>query len=805
MSDHAEERRTERLRRDLFALCARLEGAPCGEGRETPPGGADTEPKQTPFYPRRSGGWRLEPATSRITLTDEMARLAGDELTPTAVDLDALFGLLPPSDRAHLLHTLRAATTKPTTIELHTLGVPGPERWFDVTVQLHPGAHDQDGCVIGRYVDVTERKRIEVELRESEQRFRELFNLLPASISFTRKSDHVFLEVNQGFVEGSGLSREMVLGRSARELDLGTSPDERAALLDLLDTQGDVKHYEVSARTADGRALQLSFSAASVIVGNEPGWLSVLTDVTALREAEEALRENERRLQLLVENSSDILGVADTHSVFVSLRGPVQRILGYQPEELIGKVGFDYLHPDDLPQARQVFDELLTSPGLTRHAEFRFRHGQGHFIEVEASGTNRLHEPGITGLVLAIREISQRKEAERERTRLQEQLQQAMKMEAVGRLAGGVAHDFNNLLTAISGNLELAKLEVDPLHPLSQYLAEASHAVALAAEVTHQLLIFSRRQVIAPRNIDLNQLLTTLRKMLARLIGEHIRLETRLADHLGTVQADPGQFQQLVVNLCVNARDAMPEGGRLEIATANTEFSEEQCRSRPDLAPGRYVQLTVTDTGHGMTDEVRQRIFEPFFTTKGEGQGTGLGLAMVFGAVRQAQGSIEVDSELGAGTTFRILLPRIDEPVETLRGEPPCCELPHGNEVVLLVEDNPSVRELSVKMLTRLGYRVHSATEGYSALQLAEQNQAPLDLLLTDVVMPGMSGRELADRVKRLHPKAAVLFTSGYTDDMVILHGVRNQAVHYIGKPYSLQSLAQKVRQVLDGRDRERA
>lgn len=668
------------------------------------------------------------------------------------------------------------------------------------TMEAGKGLPGGELCVAGTEQGFSEHKRVEQKLRESERRFRELFDLIPASISFTRKSDHVFLEVNRGFEKGSGMRREEVIGRSARELDIWANPEERAKLLDLLDTHGDIRNHELRARTATGQELQMSFSASSVIVGGEPGWLSVLTDITALREAEEAVRTNERRIQLLVENSSDILSVVNATGDLVSLRGPLQRVLGYEPDELIGHSGFELIHPDDIPAVRKVLEELARNPGAVRRSEYRYRHKQGRWVPMEASGTNRLDEPGIEGIVLNIREITERKEAERERGRLQEQLQQALKMEAIGRLAGGVAHDFNNLLTAISGNLELAMLNLDRTDPLHQYLDEASKAARSAAELTRQLLTFSRRQIVEPRIVNLNELIGDLRKMLTRLIGEDIDLDTTLAADLGSVRVDPGQFQQLVVNLCVNGRDAMPEGGKLAIETGNVDIDELFCHMHPEVRPGRYVRIAVSDTGQGMSEEVRQRIFEPFFTTKEEGCGTGLGLAMVFGVVKQAGGVIDVYSEVGMGTMFRIYLPLVEEPAEGLARVPVSADLPRGHEVVLLVEDNASVREISEAMLKRLGYRVLTAGSGGEAILMAEKSGDPVNLLLTDVVMPGMNGRELAERLQKQHPEIQVLFTSGYMEDRVVRRGLMDEVMHFIGKPFSMQTLALKIRRVLDAK-----
>lgn len=643
-----------------------------------------------------------------------------------------------------------------------------------------------------------ERARVEQELRESEQRFRELFHLLPASISFSRKADHVFLEVNRGFEESSGYRREEVIGRSSRDLELWPSAEERDTMMRLLEGSEEVRNFELRVKSKRGQERQMSFSATSVIVGGEPGWLSVLTDVTALRAAEEAVRENERLLQLLVEHSTDILGVISTAGVHVSLRGPLQRILGYDPDELIGHDALEFIHPDDVAAVREVVEALSKTPGLVRRVECRHRHKQGRWVAMEAMGASRLEEPGINGIVINVRDVSERKEAEQERAKLHEQLQQALKMEAIGRLAGGVAHDFNNLLTAISGNIELAQLDLDPSDPLQQYLADAAHASDSATELTRQLLTFSRRQLIEPRVINVNELIGNLRKMLGRLIGEDIELATTFAENLGSVRIDPGQLQQLLVNLCVNARDAMPEGGRLVIETGNSEIDESFCHMHPDVQPGRYVRIAVIDSGQGMSKEVRQRIFEPFFTTKGEGRGTGLGLAMVFGAVKQAGGVIDVYSELGMGATFRIYLPRIEAPSERIAQVLAKADLPRGNELILLVEDSASVRELAAAMLKRLGYRVLSAANGGEALLIAEQHREPIDLLLTDVVMPGMNGRDLSERLQKCHREMRVLFSSGYTEDTIVRHGVMDETMHYIGKPYSMQALSVKVRRVLD-------
>ena len=409
-----------------------------------------------------------------------------------------------------------------------------------------------------------------------------------------------------------------------------------------------------------------------------------------------------------------------------------------------------------------------------------------------------MDDDSVVGRLWSFRDVTGRKKAEEEKEKLRAQLQQAMKMEAVGRLAGGVAHDFNNLLTAIMGNVSLAKMKLSPTDPAGGLLGEANKAAESAASLTQQLLAFSRKQIIQPKALDLNILIADMNKMLFRLIGENIDLKTFPGEDLGAVKVDAGQFEQILVNLAVNARDAMPEGGKLLIETANVDLDEAYRVSHPYVRPGRFVMLAVSDTGHGMSAEVKRQIFEPFFTTKPKGTGTGLGLSTIYGVVKQANGSIEVYSEVGKGTTFKIYLPRVEGEAARQKEPSPPMELLGGSETVLLVEDEEIVRNLGVRVLAGLGYRVMHAGNGDDAIELAREHGERIDLLLTDVVMPGMSGRELANLLTPIHPETRVLFTSGYTDNAIVHHGVLDEGVSFIGKPYSHSALARKVREVLD-------
>ncbi len=371
-------------------------------------------------------------------------------------------------------------------------------------------------------------------------------------------------------------------------------------------------------------------------------------------------------------------------------------------------------------------------------------------------------------------------------------------MESVGRLAGGVAHDFNNLLTVITGYSELLLQKIGEEDPMHGEVEEIRRAGERAASLTQQLLAFSRKQIIEPKVLHLDSLVAEMHKMLTRLIGEDIALQSITGGSPGSVKVDPGQFQQILMNLVVNSRDAMPDGGKITIETANVDLDEGYCALHPYVKPGRFVMLAVSDTGKGMSEEVKARIFEPFFTTKERGSGTGLGLATAYGAVHQSGGSIEVSSEVGIGTTIKIYLPRVEgevvEPVEDDRRS----NLPGGVEKVLVVEDEDIVRNLCTRILERLGYEVLQARNGFEAVASAEANGMRIDLLLTDVVMPGMNGSELATQLVLHYPEMKVLFTSGYTDDAITRHGVLDEGVSFIGKPYTPVALARKVREVLD-------
>ena len=519
--------------------------------------------------------------------------------------------------------------------------------------------------------------------------------------------------------------------------------------------------------------------------------VGVAEDVTELKRTEEALQNSELRLRSLLESSSDLIMLIDGEGRFTYLNPSFATTLGFPVDEWINRSGFELVWPDDVPAARETLSQVLQlTPDVVVPWQLRARCADGSWRWLEGTTTNHLDDPAIRGIVVNCRDVTDRK-------RLEGQFRQAQKMESIGRLAGGIAHDFNNLLTAIKGNLELAMMEIQPIDPRFEYLADADKAADSATSLTRQLLTFSRKQVIDPRVINLNDVLTHVRKLLSRLIGEDVSLEHFVEPELASVQFDPGQVEQILINLAVNARDAMPNGGRLTLETANVELDEEYVKSHPYVSAGPYVMLAVSDTGAGMTDNVRANLFEPFFTTKEAGRGTGLGLAMVYGAVKQNGGQIEVYSELGHGTTFKIYLPAVDQvPGSTL--EPSSERRPPGTESIVLVEDEDHVRAIASRMLAHLGYAVYFFADGPSAIAAIAQMAEVPALLITDVVMPGMNGQVLAERLLELRPSMKVLFTSGYTANVIVHHGVLREGIEFLAKPYSLDQLAQRVREVLD-------
>jgi PAS domain S-box-containing protein len=534
--------------------------------------------------------------------------------------------------------------------------------------------------------------------------------------------------------------------------------------------------------------------------GKPVGILGVSRDITERKRAEDALRESEEYFRRLTKQSPIPIAIIGDKGEVDFLNERFNATFGYTLDDLPNlKAWWPRAYPDEqyrkevIASWQNAIKEAEATTGDIKPSEYRVTCKNGTIRIAEIFGS----KIGNKILVL-LPDFTERKRAEEEKADLQEQLRQSQKMEAIGRLAGGVAHDFNNILTVIKGYSQLSLAEIKEDNALSENIEEIIKATDRAADLIRQLLAFSRRQVMEMKVLGLNIILENLDKMLRRLIAEDIELTTLLAEDLGNVKTDPGQMEQVIMNLVVNARDAMPDGGKLTIETANVELDEAYAHTHVAVKPGRYVMISVSDTGVGMSPEVKDRVFEPFFTTKEKGKGTGLGLSTVYGIVKQSGGNIWVYSVPGKGTTFKIYLPRVDEPLEKLGRRVEVNEIPRGTETILLAEDEEEVRNLAVRFLESQGYKVLKASQGLEAFLIAEEYEGIIHLLMTDVVMPKLSGRELADRIAEIRPEIKVLFMSGYADNAIVHHGVLEGGMNYLQKPFTLDGLAKKVREVLN-------
>lgn len=641
-------------------------------------------------------------------------------------------------------------------------------------------------------------------LIESEARFRTLFE---------NSSDAVFLyglgpgglpdkfvEVNRVACERLGYSREELLRLTPMDIDAGGMAEAREAALKKLASSGQTV-FDMEHVAKDGRRIPVEISSRLFEYGGKRYALSIARDITGRKAAEAALRESKDLLEIIVENVPQMVFLKDAAELrFLLFNKAGEELLGYKRETLLKKNDLDLFPPEQAGYFLSKDRETLARGGMLDIPE--------EPIDTAKKGRRLLHTrkvcikgaDGAAKYLLGISEdITDIKMAGLEKSALQAQLLQSQKMEAIGRLAGGVAHDFNNILTAIQYYGGVIAKSYAPGDPRAADAQEILAASERAAGLTRQLLTFSRRQVIMPKVLDLNKTIADMVKMLRGLIGEDVSLETRLSGAPCLVMADAGQLEQLLMNLAVNARDAMPGGGAITIASEILSPDAGFTAAHPELKRGRLVKLTARDTGHGMTAEVRSHIFEPFFTTKPAGRGTGLGLPTILGIVKQSGGEIEVESEPGKGAAFFVYLP-LAAPAEQQAEKP--VEKPaslRGTETVLLVEDDRMLRRLGERLLRENGYTVLAAADGVDALQALERYGRPVDLLITDVVMPGMNGRELALEVSRRGLAARTLYMSGYTDEVIAKHGVLEPGLAFIYKPFTVEALTLKLREVLEG------
>ncbi len=645
-------------------------------------------------------------------------------------------------------------------------------------------------------------------LRQSEEKYKNLFNHSHDGI-FIHDEEGKIIDVNQKALDQFGYSRSEFLSLTIRDLHPPHALEASQSALETMSQDGFVR-FEIDFKKKSGQLFPAEVSSSLSEIGRTPVIQGIVRDITRLKQTQQALRESQEGFLTILDSIEARIYVADLEADIILFMN--RRMRDDYGDHTIGEPCWKVFQNESESCTVCPIDQLLDADG--NPTGVYTWEGQNsltgkHYINYDRA--IRWVDGRLARLQVGI-DITERK-------RLEEQLRQAQKMEAVGRLAGGIAHDFNNLLTSIYGFAELIRLQLRPDDPLQELLDKILGSGRRATDLVRQLLAFSRRQIIQPKVLDLNRVIADMDKMLQRLIGEDIQMQTILAPDLWSVKVDPVQIEQVIVNLTVNARDAMPNGGRLVIETANVVLDQtiasyqdfapyedlfpsvEVPAERPETGSGEYVLLSVRDTGTGMSEEVKTRLFEPFFTTKEVGQGSGLGLSTVYGVIKQSQGKIQVDSQEGQGTSFNIYLPRAIERVTPQPHPNRVDDLPRGMETVLLVEDEPVVRDLAAYVLRRQGYTVLEATNGEEALNLVQKHGTAIDLLLTDVVMPHMNGKELADRLETLCPSIRILLTSGYTDEAIERHDVPISGADFMQKPFSPATLAHRVRAALDHKE----
>ncbi|MGA2477360.1 MAG: PAS domain S-box protein [Spirochaetia bacterium] len=674
---------------------------------------------------------------------------------------------------------------------------------------------NQSGAIIGAIEsirDITMRRRTEEALRESEQRYRSLVE---------KSKDGIFV-AQDGFLKYGNRAALVLVGYSEQELSARPfieliHPDDRAKVVDRY--QKRLGGEEVESRYTfrlirkDGDIKWVELGATLLYFEGKPATLNIITDITERRQAEEVLQESERRLSEIVDFLPDATFAIDTEGTITAWNRAIEQMTGKTKKQMLGCRNYEYAIPFYGHRRPILIDFTLDSQEeINEKYAFVEKRGDTCLAEVftpllhEGKGAHlwgvatllRNEKGKIVGAIESIRDITIRKRAEEEKAKLEGQLLQAQKMESVGRLAGGVAHDFNNMLGVILGHTEMALELVDPGQPVHADLEEIRKAAERSADLTRQLLAFARKQTVAPRVLDLNQTVEGMLTMLERLVGEDVHLTWQPKADLWPVMVDRSQIDQILTNLCVNARDAISNVGKIIIETENSVIDKAYCTDHAGFVAGEYVLLAVTDDGCGMDKETLSHMFEPFFTTKGIGKGTGLGLATVYGIVKQNSGFINVYSEPDHGTRFTIYLPRYSGKTEQARGMQAEGPALRGHETILLVEDEPASLKLIRKMLEGQGYTVLTAGTPGEAIRLAREHVGEIHLLMTDVIMPEMNGRDLARNLLSLYPHLKRLFASGYTANVIAHHGVLSEGVHFIQKPFSIRVLAAKVREALD-------
>ena len=729
-----------------------------------------------------------------LYLNPAAERIYGRAASAFYSDPKLFMNMVHPEDRPRIAQMLPELIEQGTmTIQYRVVRPDGEVRWLEDKTAI---ARDLEGRPVrfdGVASDITERKAHEAQFQAKQEqldKFAHALDLVPAMVC---KLDGEIMHWGRGLQAMYGWSVEEAVGRFAHELLVTEFPEPLPKIQAELLDRG-VWHGELVCAHRDGGRIVVA-SQWSLYRPEDDDSASVLvfdSDVTEMKRTQSMLVEREARLRSVLETAPDAIVTIDENGIIQSFSNAAEKLFGYAPGEVIGRnikllMPAPYHDSHDGYIARYLRTGEKHIIGIGRQVEAQRKDGTIFPMDLAVGEVTHGGAHIFTGF---IRDLTAR-------VKMEQDLRQAQKMEAIGQLTGGVAHDFNNLLTVISGNLEM----LEPRLTVAEHreiLNEAQEASKLGAELTKRLLAFGRRQPLDPKPTDINALAEGMIELLRRTLGETSEIETRLSEGLPLIMADPGQIENALLNLAINARDAMPKGGRLIIETAQAEVDKDYVAAYADVRPGRYVTLAVTDTGIGMSPEVRQRAFEPFYTTKGPGEGSGLGLSMVYGFVKQSGGHIQLYSEPGIGTTVRIYLPEhAGEAIAVAERVPASITQEALGETVLVVEDDQRVRRVSVRRLRELGYAVIEADSGAAALLVLDREE-PIDVLFTDIVMPGgMSGIDLAHEARRRRPELRVLFTSGYAEPAAVKGSTLTTNVAWLGKPYSINELDVKLRALL--------
>ncbi len=750
------------------------------------------------------GVWDWNVRDNYMVWDDRMLELYGISRDNFSNNIEAWMIGLHPEDKEAAIAEVQAALKGENKFDTffricHSDGV---VKYIRATGLVIRGADETPNRMIGINVDITQRKLAEIANSRSLLRQRAILDNLPM-LAWLKDKEGRLEMINEPFAAACGLTIEESIGKTdidiwPEALAKGYMADDREICL-----SGQKKHVEEAIATPVGEKWHLTyktpiFDECELVIGTA----GIALDITERKQSEVALRQERDRAQSLLDTVETIIVALNTDGIITTINRKGCQVLGYMEEELLGRSWFSTClpQPDGIDSVYPFFLKLISGEiDQNEYYENLIVTSNGEVRQIAWHNTIIYDEHGqIAGTLSAGDDVTEYRQAEEEKATLEKQLHQAQKMESIGRLAGGVAHDFNNMLTVILGHAELGLRHLDPSHRVHGDLKEICNTAGRSADLTRQLLAFARKQTIMPKELDLNETVTGMFKMLQRIIGEDIHLAWHPMADLWRVKADATQIDQILANLCVNARDAISDVGKITIESANHSIDKKFCKSHIGMKPGKFVRLSVNDNGNGMDKETLAHIFEPFFTTKELGKGTGLGLSTVYGAVKQNNGFIDVSSEPGVGTTFSIYLPCYEDKTRQTMNEGTIETSPQGKETILLVEDEPAILRITSNILTEQGYNVIEANTPKEAIQLAREHTCEIHLLLTDVVMPEMNGRDLAKHLKLLNPHLKCLYMSGHTADVIANSGVLTTEVQFIQKPFTINNLAVKLREILD-------